>query len=1430
MPPKANTPAMVQAQNATDTPAQNAQNIVVPDFTLKKLHKSHLIGLYPQYTLAKANKGTRVGKNGKKYVWEILDNFLERFHLLGSINKNNGPLVDAYRKAYHQKIYNWFNNSQDEKEELSTFLSKAEAPNLWYADFPSTTDNAIDAYLAANKEKKAKWSLALFRSTLCSEYAKQAKNVQELYATKAKEKTAELAATTSLLTGPAHQAYVQAFNHTLYTNYFVESFLKKSMDELMQLIEKLDKKAGILVVGHISHEAPPNDFVSSTKQFQITSFATKRIEDYLEEQDNANSGQGFSAWLSGNAERELPEDVHPAVYPDRNAQNQPYIPPLGPDPRLAVVREVYHDSVTATYQYCGGVGPVPWTTIIESLAAGEVTWFALSRLPDPELAPFLEPRKLKLQQGLIWLPHLAKRQNGAPKDEHFLFNQTFGASKPPPDWSCALRPFTTTQHRNNTVHVLRYDGYIERSQAVSGIRYPKRTWMWMRKLESGVPIQESSRSLPTRAFGLVEPVISDAEIDAYKVIFQGCWDVVSALVLRMTSLVNQAEDLGPVSPPDGLWADIVETPGPTSFAIMALPLIFPQDAPLSTDAALAYIKRFWFPVDLFQNTRKSRENGTLDYVEQYLEEGMAQSPITHQPSGTLIGGKLGSGWLVRGEVMLLANIGASLKKFDPPIPAPEHYQLDRITESDWKRALGWGDLLCSRLEESINELSKSSNERLHLPDDEFTPTSSLEPNVSAPAPPSVKATPPAPSGDRSGSEDEDIPIRRTQPPRNSRQPVAGPSKRRPIVLIGDSEGSSSDEDDSDLFHPDKALHDSEEEQTEILVAGKAKGKGKGKAPAIPTYPQKRTSKPEIVSRGTDGTEVTVFAKLPNPSQASSAPNMTRTVSPGAHRPPSTQGTAPRILQEPNILFRPSSESLLPTDDTATTTHTRATSPSSPLSDWRLVPLVLKPIPLLSTPLATSRIQPEQHVFGPFLPATAPPTVTVMLSDFAETIMGWWAQAESALSAWYNEKTTQTDAYGSTAWNKASLLLRKSHRSDLAKASLSILLVHRDYFKRAQEAWPTVQNHQLCLANQFHLLCSMIHAQGKLNLPSHIYNQAPVDGMKRLGALTNRMFRLAFTLQLILQEIDVYERYATAWSNELERAWIDSNLTTYDDDRLLALVRGIAEWKSTTSNQIEAIHHKRQVIWRYWIQVRGYKSWAPEPPNVSYRFGTPGEGWMGSFKAVVEPAISAIEVPNALSNLRPAPTELEGLVARLESDSSTRFKDMGDISTLVATSKHLITTTSTSSPTPTNLVGSGVSSEAPELDSSFGAPQPDTLNAMVPTNNPIAEGTHKRARESAGQDREFLGDKSDQPGATGSDGEGGVARTKRPRTAEAKRSSMVVDTGTGRGKAGGRKAKTSGSKSSKSALADEETTTETAVAVRKSSRARQPSARARALGN
>ncbi|KAG8708621.1 hypothetical protein FRC11_006334, partial [Ceratobasidium sp. 423] len=616
-------------------------------FTLSQAHKHYLLPLFPDFTLAKANKGMRKGMNGKKFVEGILPNFMACFRILqGNESEKEKKRLE---EAYAEKIYNWYNNNKKGiLAELSEVLSQTTAENLWYYDYPSTTSNAVQKHL---KESKAKFTIGEFRRIQHEQFMACSERTRETYIQKVREHN-ERAWAAGPLTGEPHQVFVKDFT-----------------SHLSKVLEDGFKKAGIITTVDFMHEAPPETWVDNEKHMVVSSLTTSEIEAYQDTQDHNDSSRAFATWVHdfhyNKAQSAKAPTLRPSVYPDRQAEGLPVVPVLGPDLHVALVRNIYHDFFTTMWSYGGGQTSVPWALIMEDIAQGGETWIRRQCLPDPKVALVVPPSRLTLACGLKWVEHFKMQQNGGPLEQQLQFTQTL-ALKPPPVLLAALRPCPTMKY-------------------LAGIPYNSRGWQWLKSLTGGGMSLDNPLKLPTVEVTMEDPIISEEEVRSWKELFGDIWPEIEENISALAACSNEAEMLGPYSPPDGMWADPPDDTKASSIVVVPLPGHLPQQTPSDT-AHVNFVVKFWFPPEFFQAPWKSRTHATVDHIEQFMVEGLSRSAAIHAPSKTILGGKCGGSWLVRGQVMLLANIAACTGRIAPPIPAPESYETDRLTETHWKHA------------------------------------------------------------------------------------------------------------------------------------------------------------------------------------------------------------------------------------------------------------------------------------------------------------------------------------------------------------------------------------------------------------------------------------------------------------------------------------------------------------------------------------------------------------------------------------------------------------------------------------------------------------------------------------------------------------------------------------------------------------------------
>ncbi|CAE6391234.1 unnamed protein product [Rhizoctonia solani] len=1205
-----------KSRGERESERHKSSNFELDPITLSQRQKDYLLPLFPDYTLAKANKGTRKGMNGKKFVEGMIEEFLVKFRIFqGSEGEKKKK---ALEDCYTEKIYNWFNNNKKGvRAELTDLLSTTSAENLWYYEFPSITSNAVQEYL--NNHKAEKFSLGLFRRIQHEQYLEVDERIRQSYAAKAREHNDQVRAA-GPLTGEPHQVYV-----------------KEYASRLSKAIEDGFTKCGILTTVHFMHEAPPESWVDNKKHMTVSSLTTNEIEDYLEVQDHDDSSRAFTTWVHetyfNQKQSVKAQVVRPSVYPDRQAESLPLVPVLGPDPRISIVRDIYHDYFTAMWAYGGGQTSVPWSLIIEDIAQGGEEWIRRSCLPNPKDAPLVLPSRLTLRHGLKWVEHFEKRQKGAPLGEQLQFAQTF-ALKPPPTTSSALRPCPTNKYRANTVYTLRFTEPIQRSEAVTGIPYLPRAWHWLRSLTGGSPSFNNGLKLPTAEVVMEDPVILPAEVTSWKDLFGNSWGKVEEVVDALVACANEAESLGPHSPPDGIWATIEDVES-CSGSRLPLPAHLPQRPP-SDVTTRDYFVIFWFPADFYQPPFKSRNNATIDFIEQYMEEGLPQSSVFHHPSQTIVGGKCGGAWLIRGHVLLLANIAASTRLIEPPVPAPESYELERLTDTHWKRAISWGQSLLAKYQKSNDILRQSLPERIRPPQP--------EPGC-APSAGDSPTTEEFEEGSRE-SKGSAKGATRKQPKRKIKRPLQlGTS----YVADGARSLGSDDSErwsgsDSDNFKP---IEREESSEDDIEAEGSATSDPKGKRPERSA----RKSRSRGKSRGASKERrrkpklfeglVDDVSERPNedPSPCAVAEQSTPPMEEGTNLQFNdiTQGSS--VPVDPSVVTPPESadnHTNLPTNSNAPRLEAQRLSITASGS----AALVCFPH---GVPLKFSDIEPHTslHIFGPFgTPKNydAQGLLSMDIRSLMERTSEFCAGFDNAIAQWDNYLEGYESGYTDAAWNKAALLTRSLIRTTESKACLEVVLVHRAALQKARQGWPDMRAQHLRLLNLFREGCLFQLAFSQANFVG--INDRPEEKDK-LVITTRELLGALHALRYELTTVQAYERVASIWYAKLQLLLDFEHIKDAPDNAILTLARGVAAWWRDGRDFLEVVREERNRMWALPMNKKTTDKGGYLPSRLKvdryykYSFGCPESGWMGKYCEILQTQV--------LEKMLPPAAQLEGHV-------------------------------------------------------------------------------------------------------------------------------------------------------------------------------------------
>jgi hypothetical protein len=144
---------------------------------------------------------------------------------------------------------------------------------------------------------------------------------------------------------------------------------------------------------------------------------------------------------------------------------------------------------------------------------------------------------------------------------------------------------------------------------------------------------------------------------------------------------------------------------------MALPVDCPDQDDLNR-----YLDKFWL-AGFFKSAAEVDISATLAHFEAWQIKIRKDPRIFHEPSQTFRGGLRCLVWVVLPLLKVIANIGTSEANIlTPPFPAPESFELDRLSTGDWKRAVGWLETWLQLIVSSNEVLAKTVMERLRPAD------------------------------------------------------------------------------------------------------------------------------------------------------------------------------------------------------------------------------------------------------------------------------------------------------------------------------------------------------------------------------------------------------------------------------------------------------------------------------------------------------------------------------------------------------------------------------------------------------------------------------------------------------------------------------------------------------------------------------------------
>ncbi|EUC54719.1 hypothetical protein RSOL_068640 [Rhizoctonia solani AG-3 Rhs1AP] len=484
-------------------------------------------------------------------------------------------------------------------------------------------------------------------------------------------------------------------------------FIKDWCGQMESLVKLGESRGGIQTLIHFGTPDVKEVNGEEKKIMKFTSYTSKQSSSYTRTKDFNDGEEKFGHYVAENmgawAERCIPIAITPA---DDGA---PVIPELPENPVLSLLRALVRSGMKAHWLYAAGQGKVPWTEISQAIAEGKYDWITKDRLPTEKLPSgkrvrFVDPGDMTIDECLIWLRHLKRRQlAGSDTSMNFQFQQVYATRTHVfPEW-------TKSHHKQPTrraqvdVYVVQYKGYLDRPETYDPIPYDDNSWDYFYR-DTGKAGLIHWVGLPSRPKAPVPPVVSSSEVEAYQNWFdaiketqEGCYKQ----IFSSLDLVNRLDRGISLIAQDELWRLANQKP-------REVPLAIPQNPP-PPSMLQQWLASPWV-VSYLLAPHEMERTGSPTFFEDW-QHRMRSGPLYHPLSKTYRGGRLGLVWVIRGILKHLATVGAAAGVLKLPKEAPTGSDFSQLTLTDWDRAVKWLAAWHSLLEEACQSLELTVRER-----------------------------------------------------------------------------------------------------------------------------------------------------------------------------------------------------------------------------------------------------------------------------------------------------------------------------------------------------------------------------------------------------------------------------------------------------------------------------------------------------------------------------------------------------------------------------------------------------------------------------------------------------------------------------------------------------------------------------------------------
>ncbi|CUA74891.1 AGAP001826-PA [Rhizoctonia solani] len=682
-----------------------------------------------------------------------------------------------YEAILGQKVYYFLHNStkrhsrphaNSDDEDKDISPSCIFAADMWAKDKPDEYREKLDRHFEENPDTKQ--NPGLRRSATFKVFATLSDIRQKQYQKIADDAMERIKKGQKL---EGHEA---------------EKFSKLHPQKLKKIISKAEKAVGAqALIFLMTNESlvKRNITVLSSGGFQefSKSTSTAKLLELLKE---------HLQQTTVNSQKSSNGPPRPCVYPDRERNNRPSVPDLT--------------------VYTGGMSRFPW----EEIAKDPAHWLG-GKLPGD----FKDPGSHDRNGNFVWLECLLAGQKDDISAADRIFIRRIHTANPIDPSESEEVSREQVIHQGREVWELVFNKPVTKCHAQKPLTWPEESLLYANYVRTGLIVGSYSNpyQLPLCPNTKTHLVLIDGDLYEGVITRANLLNKGKDKVSRLIDAYNEFASHLPAETTRGAWDG------------QPVPLVFSAKQPTQPPTANFFLREYLPPL-YYQSPLQAQKEGTLSYFEMWIELILSGKLLSHGPSSTLLGGVTGCIWAVLGVVFILFNVAYVRGDAKSPFSPPDHYDLSRLSGSEWDRVRQWCRQLTKALNDSTRVLSPTSLYRLrgvvpttHAPVEDPASkvgpvqTDSFDTNVnqkfSASPKPKTKSN--------------------RQKPTRSKAKGKGKERRRARATESESESefsSDGDSDSTDYNRKDKSDEDSSEDEFSRLdVFAGTDGPGEGEVNA-----------------------------------------------------------------------------------------------------------------------------------------------------------------------------------------------------------------------------------------------------------------------------------------------------------------------------------------------------------------------------------------------------------------------------------------------------------------------------------------------------------------------------------------------------------------------------------------------------------------------